>query len=171
MKENYNWKYTSVGGSVRVKLESGADIANLDKLDRKKWTVLSCPTTGLEFDEKTLKLLDADGDGRIHVDEVIAAAKWVTGVIKDPDLLLKEQGELKFSDFNTDSEEGAKLEKSARQILANLKIEKDSISLAETSDNEKIFDWKVRAETVHREIERKLEGTAVTQQYTGQITE
>ena len=139
MKENYNWKYASVGGSVRVKLESGADIANLDKLDRKKWTVLSCPTTGLEFDEKTLKLLDADGDGRIHVDEVIAAAKWVTGVIKDPDLLLKEQGELKFSDFNTDSEEGAKLEKSARQILANLKIEKDSISLAETSDNEKIF--------------------------------
>ena len=36
MKENYNWKYASVGGSVRVKLESGADIANLDKLDRKK---------------------------------------------------------------------------------------------------------------------------------------
>ena len=139
MKENYNWKYASVGGSVRVKLESGADIANLDKLDRKKWTVLSCPTTGLEFDEKTLKLLDADGDGRIHVDEVIAASQWVTSVIKDPDLLLKRQSELKLSDFNTENEEGAKLEKSARQILANLKIEKDSISLADTSDNEKIF--------------------------------
>ena len=139
MKENYNWKYASVGGSVRVKLESGADIANLDKLDRKKWTVLSCPTTGLEFDEKTLKLLDADGDGRIHVDEVIAASQWLTSTLKDPDILLNKQGELKFSDFNTENEEGAKLEKSARQILANLKIEKDGISLAETSDNEKIF--------------------------------
>ena len=139
MKENYNWKYASVGGSVRVKLESGADIANLGELDRKKWTVLSCPTTGLEFDEKTLKLLDADGDGRIHVDEVIAAAQWVTGVLKDPDLLLKGQDFLKFSDFDTKDEEGAKLEKSAKQILANLKIEKDGISLAETSDNEKIF--------------------------------
>ena len=139
MKENYNWKYASVGGSVRVKLESGADIANLAELDRKKWTVLSCPTTGLEFDEKTLKLLDADGDGRIHVDEVIAASQWVTGVLKNPDLLLKGQDFLSFSDFNTESEEGAKLEKSARQILSNLKIEKDGISLAETSDNEKIF--------------------------------
>ena len=139
MKENYNWKYASVGGSVRVKLESGADIANLDKLDRKKWTVLSCPTTGLEFDAKTLKLLDADGDGRIHVDEVIAASQWVTAVIKNPDLLLNGQSELKFSDFNTKNEEGAKLQKSAKQILANLKIEKDSISLDETSDNEKIF--------------------------------
>lgn len=39
------------------------------------------------------------------------------------------------------------------------------------NDNEKIFDWKVRAEMVHREIERKLEGAAVTQQHTGQITE
>ena len=139
MKENYNWKYASVGGSVRVKLESGADIANLGELDRKKWTVLSCPTTGLEFDEKTLKLLDADGDGRIHVDEVIAAAQWVTGILKNPDLLLKGQDFLKFSDFDTKNEEGAKLEKSAKQILANLKIEKDGISLAETSDNEKIF--------------------------------
>ena len=139
MKEDYNWKYASVGGTVRVKLESGADIANLDKLDRKKWTVLSCPTTGLEFDAKTLKLLDADGDGRIHVDEVIAASQWVTAVIKDPDILLKGQGELKFSDFNTENEEGAKLEKSAKQILANLKVEKDGISLDETSDNEKIF--------------------------------
>ena len=139
MKENYNWKYASVGGSVRVKLESGADIANLGELDRKKWTVLSCPTTGLEFDAKTLKLLDADGDGRIHVDEVIAAAQWVTGVLKNPDLLLKGQDFLKFSDFDTKNEEGAKLEKSAKQILANLKIEKDGISLTETSDNEKIF--------------------------------
>ena len=139
MKEDYNWKYASVGGTVRVKLESGADIANLGNLDRKKWTVLSCPTTGLEFDARTLALLDADGDGRIHVDEVIAASQWLTSVIKDPDLLLKGQSELKFSDFNTENEEGAKLEKSAKQILANLKIEKDGISLAETSDNEKIF--------------------------------
>ena len=139
MKDNYNWKYASVGGSVRVKIESGADIANLGALDRKKWTVLSCPTTGLEFDAKTLRILDADGDGRIHVDEVVAAAKWVTGVIKDPDILLKGQDSLKFSDFNTADEEGARLEKSARQILSNLKIEKKGISLEETSDNEKIF--------------------------------
>ena len=138
-KESYNWKYASVGGAVRVKIESGADIANLDKLDRKKWTVLSCPVTGLEFDEKTLRIMDTDNNGRIHVDEVIAAAKWLTSVLKDPDEILEGRSELPLSAFNTENEEGAKLEKSARQILQNLKVEKDSISLAETSDNEKIF--------------------------------
>ena len=138
-KESYNWKYASVGGAVRVKIESGTDIANLDKLDRKKWTVLSCPTTGLEFDEKTLKIMDSNNDGRIHVDEVIATSKWVTAVLKDPDILLKGASELKLSDFNTENEEGAALGKSARQILANLKLDKDSIALADTADNEKIF--------------------------------
>ncbi|MBQ9311363.1 MAG: hypothetical protein IJ222_10960 [Bacteroidales bacterium] len=138
-KESYNWKYASVGGSVRVKIESGEDIAHLHELDRKKWTVLSCPTTGLEFDAKTLSLLDADGDGRIHVDEVIAASQWLTSVLKTPEILIKGGDSLKFSDFNKKSEEGARLEKSARQILSNLGIEKDGISLAETSDNEKIF--------------------------------
>lgn len=138
-KETYNWKYASVGGSVRVKIETGEDIAHLAELDRKKWTVLSCPTTGLEFDARTLSLLDSNGDGRIHVDEVIAASQWLCKVLKNPDIVIKGGDTLKLSEFNKKTEEGAKLEKSARQILANLGIEKDSISLAETSDNEKIF--------------------------------
>ena len=73
--ETYPWKFSSVGGTVRVKIESGEDIRQLGQLDRKLWTVLSCPTSGLEFDARTLQLLDADKDGKIRVDEVIAAAQ------------------------------------------------------------------------------------------------
>ena len=87
-KTPYNWTFTSVGGAVRVKITSGADIAHLGELDRKLWTVLSCPARNLEFDQKTLELIDADHDGNIRVDEVIATAEWLTGVLKDPDLLL-----------------------------------------------------------------------------------
>lgn len=138
-KESYNWKYASVGGAVRVNIESGTDIAMLGELDRKKWTVLSCPVTGLEFDEKTLRILDSDNNGRIHLDEVTAAAKWLTSVIKDPDTILEGRSVLALDEFNTENEEGARLQKSARQILGNLKLDKDSISLEDTSDNEKIF--------------------------------
>ena len=53
----YAWTFTPVGGTVRVKITSGADIARLGELDRKMWTVLSCPTRNLEFDQKTLDLL------------------------------------------------------------------------------------------------------------------
>ena len=137
-KESYNWKYASVGGSVRVKIETGEDIAHLAELDRKKWTVLSCPVEGLEFDAKTLKLLDSNGDGRIHVDEVIAASQWLTGVLKDPDDLIKGESSLPLDAFS-DSDEGQALKKSAKQILKNLGLKKDSISLEDTADNTKIF--------------------------------
>ena len=93
-KNGYNWNFSSVGGTVRVKISSGEDIAHLGELDRKLWTVLSCPVTGLEFDPKTLAVIDANGDGKIRVDEVISTAKWITEAISDPDLLLKGESSL-----------------------------------------------------------------------------
>ena len=135
----YNWKFSSVGGAARVKIDSGADIAHLGELDRKMWTVLSCPAKNLEFDQKTLELIDADHDGNIRVDEVIATAQWLTSVLKDPDTLLTRGTEIPFSAFNEENPEGAKLLASARQILRNLGLEKDSIAMEDTADNVKIF--------------------------------
>ena len=133
------WTFTSVGGTVRVKINSGADIANLGQLDRKLWSVLSCPAKSLEFDQKTLELIDADHDGNIRVDEVVATAEWLTGVLKNPDLLLTRGTEIPFDAFNTENPEGAKLLASAKQILTNLKLEKDSIALEDTADLTKVF--------------------------------
>lgn len=135
----YDWKYVSIGGVTRVSIKSGEDIAHLDELDQKKWTVLSCPVQGLEFDEKTLAMIDTDGDGKIRANEVIAAAKWLTSVIKDKNSILKGDSILPFSNINEADETGAKLLNSAKQILANLGLEKDSISIDETSDSVAIF--------------------------------
>ena len=135
----YNWTFASVGGAVRVKISSGEDIAHLGELDRKMWTVLSCPVTGLEFDDKTLKIIDRDADGKIRVDEVIATAQWITRILKNPDDLLKGASELPLEGFNTADPEGETLQKSAKQILANLGLEKDAISLEDTADNARIF--------------------------------
>ena len=137
--ESYPWKFSSVGGSVRVKILCGDDIRNLYRLDRKMWTVLSCPTEGLEFDAKALHMIDVDHDGRIRVDEVIKTSQWLTRVVKDANLLLKEADSLKLEDFNADDPDGARLQASARQILKNLGLEKDEISLEDTADNVRIF--------------------------------
>lgn len=128
-----------MGGQVRVKIESGEDIAHLGELDRKLWTVLSCPTKGLELDEQTLKFLDADGDGHIHVDEVISAAQWLTGSVRDKDSILRGRDSIAIREFS-ESEEGLKLRKSAKQILKNLGLEKESISIEDTADSTKIFE-------------------------------
>ena len=138
-KKGYPWKFASVGGSVRVDIRSGNDIAHLGELDKKLWTVLSCPVNGLEFDPKTLACLDSNGDGKIRVNEVMEAAAWLTRVIRDSDLILKGDAVLPLSAFNTDDEEGAKLLASAKQILSNLGLEKDEISTDDTADTVKIF--------------------------------
>ena len=136
---DYEWKFSTIGGKNRVNIQSGEDIRHLGELDQKLWTVLSSPVTGLEFDEKTLKMLDSNNDGRIHVNEVVEAAQWITSIINDPDLLLKKEDVLPFSAFNTENPDGARLLASAKQILSNLGLEKDSISVADTDDSVAIF--------------------------------
>lgn len=135
----YNWKFTKLGGVTRVSIESGADIAHLGELDQKMWTVLSCPTKGLEFDERTLDMMDEDKDGKIRVHEVVETAQWLTTVLTDPEILINPEAELPLGAINQQNDEGRKLYSSAKQILANLGISKESISLAETADQTKIF--------------------------------
>ncbi|MCR5841918.1 MAG: phage holin family protein [Bacteroidales bacterium] len=137
--KGYPWKYCSLGGVVRVNITSGEDIAHLGELDQKLWTVLSCPTKDLAFDERTLQLIDTDGDGRVRVVEVVAAAQWLTSVLKDKDAILKGESVLKLDQINTENEAGQKLYNSAKQILSNLGLDKDEISVDEASDSVAIF--------------------------------
>ena len=84
----YKWEFDTIGGATRVKITSGKDIAHLAELDPKMWTVLSCPVKGLEIDEKSLAYVDCDGDGKIRVNDVVATSKWLTGLVKDADVIL-----------------------------------------------------------------------------------
>ena len=92
--KKYKWEYVNLGGSTRVKINSGEDLAHLNELDPKMWTVLSCPTTGLEIDDKSLKYMDYDGDGKLRVNDVVAVSKWITSVLKNKDLLLKSDSSI-----------------------------------------------------------------------------
>lgn len=62
----HRWRFFRAGGFDQVRLDTGADLLNLDQLDQKLWVALSCPVNGLEFDQRTLNLLDADKDGHIR---------------------------------------------------------------------------------------------------------
>lgn len=137
--KKHSWSYDNIGGSTRVKITSGADIAHLGELDLKKWTVLSCPTTGLDIDDKSLKYIDSDNDGRIRVSDVIATSQWLTSVVKDTDLLIKGADHIDVEQFNQENADGVKLYNSAKQILDNLGKEGSVISLADTKDITAIF--------------------------------
>ena len=135
----YKWEFENIGGSSRVKIRNGEDIAHLAELDPKMWTVLSCPVTGLEIDDKSLAYMDCDSDGKIRVNDVIATAQWMTAALKNPDLLLEGSCSIDIEQLNQENETGKKLYASAKQILENLGKEGSMISLADTADVAAIF--------------------------------
>ena len=137
--QKYKWQFENIGGCSRVKIATGQDIAHLDELDTKMWTVLSCPVKGLEIDEKSLRYMDLDADGKIRVNDVVGVSQWATKVLKNPDLLLPGNDAIGIEEINVENEEGQKLAKAAKQILANLGKEETRISLADTADIAAIF--------------------------------
>ncbi len=136
----HQWRFFRAGGFDQVRLETGADFHHLGELDPKLWVALSCPTKGLEFDAHTLELLDLDKDGRIRVPEVIAAAKWASGLLKNPDDLSKASSALALDAINVGTDEGKQVFASAKQLLTNLgKPMATTISPGDISDTVKIF--------------------------------
>jgi hypothetical protein len=139
-EQTQNWRFFRAGGFDQVSLDSGADLLALDQLDQKLWVALSCPTHGLEFDGKTLEMIDSDQDGHIRANEIIAAVKWAGTLLKDPEVLILSEDGLPLAAIDDSGEEGQRLLASARQILHNLgKPDATVITSADTADTALIF--------------------------------
>lgn len=138
--QGHAWNFYLAGGLRQVKLESAEDLRHLGELDQKLWVALSMPTRGIEFDSKTLDLIDTDKDGRVRAGEVLAAVSYVCRLLKDPADIRKGSASLPLSAINDATAEGKSLLSSARQILANLgKASATEISAADTADTAAIF--------------------------------
>ncbi|MBF0099673.1 MAG: hypothetical protein HQK77_02075 [Desulfobacterales bacterium] len=136
----YKWRFFRSGGFDQIRIETGADIVALQNLDYKLWSALSCPTTGLSLDDKTLTMIDTDKDGHIRASEIQTAVKWACSVLKNPDDLTKGSSVLPLSAINDATSEGKKILSSAKQILTILgKSSTDGIAVEDTLDCEKIF--------------------------------
>jgi hypothetical protein len=139
-RANHRWRFFRVGGFDQVRLDRGEDLAALDQLDQKLWLALSCPTRGLEFDARTLDLIDTDRDGRIRVPEILAAVQWACSVLRDPGDLMNGAAALPLSAIDDRSPRGKELLDSARHILANLgKADATAITAEDTADTARIF--------------------------------
>jgi hypothetical protein len=137
---SHRWNFMRVGGIDQVRFATGADLVALDSLDQKLWIALSCPTKGLEFDTKTLQLIDTDGDGRIRAPELIAAIQWAASRLKSPDQLINLGTGLPLDAIDDSSSDGKVLMRAAKQILKNLgKKDAAVVTVSDTSDTAKIF--------------------------------
>ncbi|MBI0156300.1 MerC domain-containing protein [Gilliamella sp. M0364] len=117
---SHTWTFQRVGGLDQVVLKNADDIINLANLDPKLWVALSCPTTGLDFDQRTLQLLDSDNDGRIRIPDILDAISWAKDKIVSFDNIVQSSETLPLSQIDDSTEQGKKLLVTAHSILANL---------------------------------------------------
>ena len=137
---SHRWTFFRLGGLDQVSLTTTEDLLALDRLDQKLWVALSCPVKGLELDEKTLTLIDADGDGRIRVPELIAAVNWAAARLKNPATLLQGADSLPLEAIDDTTLDGKTILACAKRILANLgKGGAGSIFVSATADTSKLF--------------------------------
>jgi fumarate reductase subunit C len=108
-----------VGGVTRVRIQSAEDLRHLGELDKKMWTVLSCPVNGLEISSDSLSLMDIDGDGKLRVKEVIATADYLCGALKDAKTLFAQKDEIALDNI-ADEEIKAVAEKLATDGVISL---------------------------------------------------
>ena len=119
---NYKWTFSNVGGATRVRIQSAEDIRHLGELDKKMWTVLSCPVNGLEISADSLSLIDLDGDGKLRIKEVVATADWLCATLVDANTLLEQKDAIAI-----DNIANADIKAVAKQVAGKNK----EVSLAE----------------------------------------
>lgn len=133
---SHNWRFFRAGGFDQVRLDTAADLLALDQLDQKLWVALSCPTTGIEFDARTLALVDTDEDGHIRAGELIAAVQWAAARLDDIDALAPQTEGLPVTAIAAEGE-GAALREAALALLRELGKEDDGVlTVAEAADAE-----------------------------------
>jgi len=137
----HSWRFLRAGGFDQVRIESGADILSLDELDMKLWVALACPVGGMEFDAKTLEILDLDHDGRIRASEIIETIHWLKLVLKDPEVLAGGTDLFPLSAISSETPEGKRVLASAKRILQSRgKPHALEIAVADAADTEHVFD-------------------------------
>ena len=128
---NYKWTFANVGGVTRVRIQSGEDIRHLGELDKKMWTVLSCPVNGLEIGAESLSLVDTNADGKIRIEEVVSTAEWLCGALKTPDTLLEKTDSIALENI---ADEGLRvtaerLQKDGKVSLADVQAAIDGVTV------------------------------------------
>lgn len=120
VRSEVHWQFFRAGDFDQVQLRAGADLLALEHLDNKLWAALSCPVHGLEFDSRTLALIDSDGDDRIRVPEVLAAVRFAGALLTSLDLVVEGGRGLPLGLIDDSHEEGRQVRASAHRILKSL---------------------------------------------------
>lgn len=133
--QHHRWLFFRAGAVDQVALRDGFDLLALPELDQKLWVALAMPTTGVDIDPVTLELLDANKDGRIRVNDILAAVRDIKRIFKNPSEVLTSRDEIDLDAIADETVLAA-----AKRMLADLdKRDAKAITIDDTIAVTKAF--------------------------------
>lgn len=135
-----NIRFQRLGGSYQLLVERPSDLAFIPEMNDALWAMTSARSGAFRTDPDFLSMLDADGNGRIRVNEVKTAVRWMISVLADYDGVMKGSDTLRLSAVNRNHPDGREIIRTIRVALANLGVpDASEISLAQISDQKNII--------------------------------
>lgn len=133
-------RFQRLGGSCQLLLEDTSDLRHVTELNDAHWIMTSVRTDSILCDKDFLHFLDSDGNGRIRVDEVKEAIRWMLRLFITPEHIMDGSDELALSSISEQNPEGRDICRTVRIALANLgQPESSVITLSQICDQKKII--------------------------------
>ena len=134
MTAPHAWRFFRAGGFDQVRLDTAEDLLALEQLDQKLWVALSCPVKGIEFDTRTLELVDTDKDGHVRAPELLQAIRWANERLTDGAILAQAFSGLPIAAIRRDDAVGEQIHAAAVALAQDVgKTDADVLSVEETS--------------------------------------
>lgn len=134
MAAPHAWRFFRAGGFDQVRLDTADDLLALPQLDQKLWVALSCPVKGIEFDARTLELIDTDTDGHVRAPELLQALAWANERLLDGAILGQQMSGLPIAAIRRDDAVGEQMYAAAMALAHDTgKTDADLLTVDEAS--------------------------------------
>lgn len=134
MAAPHAWRFFRAGGFDQVRLDTADDLLALPQLDQKLWVALSCPVKGIEFDARTLELIDTDTDGHVRAPELLQALAWANERLLDGAILGQQMSGLPIAAIRRDDAVGEQMYAAAMALAHDAgKTDADLLTVDEAS--------------------------------------
>jgi predicted regulator of Ras-like GTPase activity (Roadblock/LC7/MglB family) len=134
MAAPHAWRFFRAGGFDQVRLDTADDLLALPQLDQKLWVALSCPVKGIEYDARTLELIDTDTDGRVRAPELLQALAWANERLLDSAILGQQMSGLPIAAIRRDDAVGEQMYAAATALAYDTgKTDADLLTVDEAS--------------------------------------
>src|SRR5262249_23747800 len=110
------------GRTYQLRIESPTDLEEIQELDKARWAATSAPIEQLYADPAVLKYIDTDKNGRIRVEELRAAHRWLWDALTPPgrDRVVASSEVLELADLNPNHPDTPRMRELAELMLRQL---------------------------------------------------